>query len=255
MESDLQTLLVWFNSNKLTMHIDKTKFIIFHQKNTVTHHLFNTITLNDHTITRVDTYKFLGIHLDSALNFTLHVDHVKKKILPYIRILGGVKHYLPTPELKKIYFAYIQCHINYLLPIYSAAPLTKLNELYILQKKAIKHVYKLRPDHPSESLFKENILSLFNLSKSESCILFYKIKNRLIKMEDTFPTRKDISKINTRQQHLFHYNNTNKEYIKRSFFYSCPIKYNSLPDPVKASNNLATFKKNIHDFITTADSP
>ena len=85
--------------------------------------------------------------------------------------------------------------------------------------------------------------------------MIYKLTFKDITLEDTFSTRKDISIINTRKQNLFFYNIANKEYIKRSLVYSCPVIYNSLPDPVKLSINLATFKTSIYDFITTTDFP
>lgn len=254
MESDLQKLYTWFTKNKLSMHIGKTKFITFYQRNTIMSNIFDEINLNDNIISRVDSYKYLGIFLDSYLNFTTHVNYVKNKILPYIRILSRIKHYLPSDQLKKIYFAHIHSHINYLLPIYSAAHDTKLRELLILQKKAVKHVFKLKPDHPSATLFRANILPLKTLSKSETCILFFKIKNRLINFNDCFPTRSEISHITTRQHNLYNYDKTDKEYIKKSFFYSAPVMFNSLPEQVKTCRSIDTFKISIKTFLSEVDT-
>ena len=59
---ELQKINLWLQRNKLTLNVDKTKFMIFHKRKKVPN---LSITLNDTTITKVDSFNYLGILLDS----------------------------------------------------------------------------------------------------------------------------------------------------------------------------------------------
>ncbi len=64
-------------------------------------------------------------------------------ISPYIFSIYKLKQILPSSALKMIYYSYIHSHIIYLNPIWSGASNQKLNELFILQKRASKISWSL----------------------------------------------------------------------------------------------------------------
>ena len=60
--AELKSVLKWCNANKLTLHPDKTKYILFHPSRKKPD-LDNTkVTIDGHNIERVQHTKFLGIH-------------------------------------------------------------------------------------------------------------------------------------------------------------------------------------------------
>ena len=250
MSADAVSLYNWFTKNKLTMSISKTQFMIYYQRNTNLSDIFNNIQLTGINIVRVDNYKYLGLIINTALNFNSHIDYIKKKITPYIAILNRCKQILSTPDLKKIYFAFIHSSICYMLPIYSAAPDTKLNELAILQKRAVKNVYKLKWDHPTSTLFRENIFPLNKLIDIETCILFFKLKNNLTKNDLQLQTRINISNTLTRQHSLHSNTFTSREYILKSFFFKAPNLYNSLPISILSETSIIKFKTLLKEHIS-----
>ena len=79
MESDLKFLNEWFVTNKLSLNVKKTKFILIAPK-----HIKNENAvfpkLNDMYIDRVYEYKYLGLFIDSDLKWTVHINYVKSKI-------------------------------------------------------------------------------------------------------------------------------------------------------------------------------
>ena len=62
--NELSNISHWFNSNKLSLNADKTKFTLFHKvrrKRITFHIVLSTLNINNTLIKRVDHIKFLGV--------------------------------------------------------------------------------------------------------------------------------------------------------------------------------------------------
>jgi hypothetical protein len=69
----------WLQSNKLSLNIKKSNYIIFkpRQKRQV----YNlALTINNNTIDRVKEVCFLGVILDENLTWKAHVSYIARKI-------------------------------------------------------------------------------------------------------------------------------------------------------------------------------
>ena len=86
----LVDLVEWLNTNKLTLNIKKTHFIIFTSPRA---RIVNnkSISINGHAIDKVDNTRFLGVLLDSKLDFKAHASHIRKKVAKGIYVLGRAK--------------------------------------------------------------------------------------------------------------------------------------------------------------------
>ena len=113
----LQKINLWLLRNKLTLNVDKTKFMIFHKQKKVPN---LSIALNNIAITKVDTFNYLGILLDSNLSWKSHTDMLVLKISTLIGVLHRVKKYFPKSILITIYKSLITPHLNY-GPLYCGA--------------------------------------------------------------------------------------------------------------------------------------
>ena len=83
---ELNKLSEWFKSNKLSLNVDKTKFIIFGNK----HILLNSsqLILDGKILEQVKETKFLGVVLDEKLNWSQHINHISLKISRGLGIIG-----------------------------------------------------------------------------------------------------------------------------------------------------------------------
>ena len=61
---DLDNIAQWLRSNKLTLNVKKTKFVIFGSKNNLRHIVNTDLRLNGEVIERVREFKYLGLTLD-----------------------------------------------------------------------------------------------------------------------------------------------------------------------------------------------
>ena len=109
--TELDKISEWLKINKLSLNVDKTKFMLFHmpKKNIQT----PIIIIDNIVIECVDSFNFLGIYLEKYMNWKRHTDYIASKISKSIGILNRLKHILPTEIKIMIYNSLILSHINY----------------------------------------------------------------------------------------------------------------------------------------------
>ena len=78
MQFEINNLVKWTSSRGLTLSKSKTKAVLFtrKRKSNIDH---PTLEIDGEIIEHVDSFKYLGVILDSKLNFNEHVDFVTKK--------------------------------------------------------------------------------------------------------------------------------------------------------------------------------
>ena len=69
----------WLQVNKLTLNIKKTQVILFNAKNKKKKESLK-LKINGENIKQVNSTKFLGIIIDSQLNWKQHIAHIQHKI-------------------------------------------------------------------------------------------------------------------------------------------------------------------------------
>ena len=61
----------WLQANKLSLHVNKTKFMVFHSDRRRV--LYPNLSINNTIIERVDTFNFLGLHISHDLKWKTHI--------------------------------------------------------------------------------------------------------------------------------------------------------------------------------------
>ena len=175
----------FFRTNKLMLHPDKTKILFFSNTSSGegVHVLCNNnnddllnpdlikqlspVTSNDD----IPAVKFLGVYFDANLSFKYHVSCIKTKLSKALYILRMVKNTLPLKSLKLIYYSIFHCHLIYAIQIWSCCTQKLLNDLFKLQKSAIRIICNVKYNYHTEPLFKrEEILPLPDL------VSFFKVQ-------------------------------------------------------------------------------
>ena len=128
---ELEKLNIWFQLNKLTLNVDKTKCMLFHKRRAVTpinisnwlsanklslnvkksyYMVFHraklkidkhaAIKMNGVFLQRTNSLKYLGVIIDHKLNWTQHIAHVRNKVSKGIGIMYRARNYLTKNILK-----------------------------------------------------------------------------------------------------------------------------------------------------------
>jgi len=91
------------------------------------------------TVERVTTYKLLGVHIDSTLSWSTHIEHIIEKITTRLYFLKQLKRAgLPNSHFLHFYITVIRPVLEYCAPLWHFA-LTKVQSesLEAVQKHTI----------------------------------------------------------------------------------------------------------------------
>uniref|UniRef100_A0A672HHM4 Reverse transcriptase domain-containing protein n=1 Tax=Salarias fasciatus TaxID=181472 RepID=A0A672HHM4_SALFA len=136
--AEMHQLKVWFDCNKLSLNLSKTKYMIFSNRKKITK---QTLIIDQEIIEKVDEFKFLGVLIDNKLNWKSHIKYVQTKISKSVAVLNKVKYVLDYKSLRMLYCALVLPHLSYCLEIWGNNYTSTIKPLIILQKRAIRIVH------------------------------------------------------------------------------------------------------------------
>jgi len=139
-ETELESLRKWFEANKLSLNLKKTKYIVIGNK--VANKLCR-LKIGEVEIERVYVIKFLGINIDDRLNWKVHINILKNKISKVIAILCKIKTSVNQKALYILYNSLIFPYLSYCVEIWGNTYKTIIQPIFLLQKKAIRVIRKL----------------------------------------------------------------------------------------------------------------
>ena len=135
---EISLLLEWCNSNKLTINPQKCHLIIPPSKKPNLMDL--SVSLKDATINAENSVKYLGVIIDTNLNFHDHLTAIELKILRAVGILYKLKFVLPQNTLRTLYYSFIHPHLLYGLIVWGSTYPTYLNSLSYKTKLSQRYV-------------------------------------------------------------------------------------------------------------------
>jgi hypothetical protein len=89
--ADLNMIESFLNCRSLSMNISKTKFLIFTTRNSTSEDIFDEVLFGDNVIDNVSSFKYLGLILDSQLNWHAHINKILSKVSPMVGLLRRLK--------------------------------------------------------------------------------------------------------------------------------------------------------------------
>ena len=244
LNTELSKISRWFKCNKLSLNVDKTNFIIFQSS-----HLQNVHNINLHIdrlpLVQKESFKFLGVYIDSHLSWNDHTHNISILIARGIGILHKLKHLLTSKTLYMLYNSLILPYITYCNTVWGNCCKTKINAIFLLQKKALRictHSDYLASTDPIFCRLKTlKITDIYNL---QTAIFMYKFSNNLLPLSfrSFFEYNKNIHTYPTRHSSDFHLVNPKTLLAHKSIRHVGPDIWNSLPLTIKSSTRLFTFK-------------
>ena len=249
---ELAKVSLWFKCNKLSLNVDKTCFMHFTNTQYRTIHNINIFIDNVPIIEKRST-KFLGVTLDSNLNWNDHVQKINTSISKSVGILWKLKPLLTKKILLMLYNSLVLPHINYCNVVWGNCNKSKIDSLFLLQKKAIRICTHSAYLAHTSSLFKQSkTLKVPDLHTYQSAIFMFKHINKLLPFfHDTFTPNSEIHTYPTRHRNDLHLNNPKLLLAHRSIRHHGPDIWNSLPEEIKSRTSLFSFKATLKKFIVS----
>ena len=250
LNAEMEKIFVWLCANKLSLNMNKSNFVIFHARQKIPKQII-TIKVNGYQLKQENCVKYLGIYIDSNLNWKAQVENICKKIRRSIGLLTKIRFYVNKKTLTQLYYALIYPYLLYGVIAWGSASQTVLKPLITLQKKAIRVMTFSKYNDHSSSLFKTmNIIKFIDLIHYQVCIFMHKFHhNQLpITFSDFFKQVSAMHNYNTRHAAKKSYvlPKVKTNYGLSSIKYKGSQIWNSL-DNSKKKGSLKIFKKSLHD--------
>ena len=249
MSEELKRLMDWFKANKLTLNLKKSVTVLFTEKNT--HHPF-TIEIDGVKLPTVESTKFLGVWIDSNLNWQTHMSKLMVKLKQNVNLLKTGKNFLNIHAKKLVYFSHWQSHLTYGMSIWGN--LIKKNVLSKIEKLQENCIRLISSKKSSQEL---RILTVTDLIKHENLKFGFKLKEHLLPPKVIETAVLDQKGNSLRKRHGYKTRNKtlinlpiakNKKYLD-SVFCQGTYEFSLLPAELKKIPNLCMFVKKLKNYL------
>ena len=248
----------WCTNNDMVVNVPKTRAMLISTRYKINQIMTNPPKLNigDGTIELTTNEKLLGINFDNVLCWTTQIEDTIKKCNSLLYLLGRIKCYLSTIPVRKLFYnAYILSHLDYCCTIWGNANLNLMDAVVKFQKKAASCILVKDFDSPSAEMFTE--LKWMNFPERiqyQKAILMYKIFNSLAPeyLKGLFKHTADIHQRSLRStsDHLLYVPKPNIRF-RNSISYSGSKIWNSIPENIRLSDSIISFKKRYLEWSFT----
>jgi len=241
--SDLGVISEWFFSNRLSLNVGKTHYILFAlHKSKPPPDL--SIQLCGVTIDRKQYIRFLGILLDEKLSWHPHVDSVRKKLATSVFMMRRLKNIMPTRNMLTLYYSFFYPYLDYGLMLWGGASKTALNKIFVMQKKAIRIITNASYNEHTTPLFsKLHVLKLADIYELQLAKFIFGLYHNTVPRPlcSFFTVNRDLHEYNTRNcdNPIVKLHKTNV--AARSIFTQSYKIWYHMDSDLKCSNSLSSF--------------
>ena len=190
LNSELRTLNVWLISNKLSLNVAKTEFMVIGSNQRLNSFSDNQVNveIDAKLITKVKEAKSLGVIIDEHLSWSNHIGDLSKKISSAIGALKRIRPYISKCTALQIYQALILLHFDYCSSVWGDCNLTLSDKLQTLQNRAD------RSNYDTSATFLLNLLNWYDLTtrrqKLKALLMFKTINGHTpAYLQNSFSTR------------------------------------------------------------------
>ena len=241
----------WLITNRLSLNLDKTKFILFKPRQKKVSVKFRVL-INNREIEQVEETVFLGIILDEHLSWRSHGAHVANKISKSIGIIRKSRFYLQKTSLRTLYFSMVYPYLQYCNLVWASTYPTNLSRLVILQKRIIRIINNSDYSAHTNPIFKKHfILKFQDIQKLQMSQFMFSYRNNSLpnKFQGMFILNTQIHNYNTRTDNLIRIPLVRTRLRQFSIQYQGPTIFNSLDNETVNSVSYAAFTRKLKTYL------
>jgi hypothetical protein len=250
----------WMSSNRLKLNCDKTEVMWIASRN-----MFRsipsvpTVAIGDAVIQPNSGARNLGVFFDRRLDMKQHITNVCRQCYFQLRQLRVIRRSLPGDVVKSLLHAFIFSRLDYCNSLLFGLPKRELLKLQRVQNAAAKLYGGLRRYDHVTPILRDNLhwLPVTYRIAFKIAVLTY---NALHNMAPSYLT--EMCHLTVSNPYVAsHRSATHGDllqcgwnsvfYGQRSFYYSSPRVWNSLPTTVRQQHSQSSFKKHLKTYLFT----
>ena len=253
---DLSKLQDWLNANKLSLNVVKPQSLVIGTGPNIRKIESQpdappsfSFSIGDQDIEMITNTRYLGVQIDSKLDWDKHIDTIKTKTNRALGLIKYSKKYLPSDILNKMYRGIVEPHLSYCCSVWGCCNESKLDVLQKIQNRAARIVTS-SPYDASAAPIIQNLgwLTISNLVRKETATLTYKSLNLLA--PDYL--RKFFKKCSDDRERFLRSSETDLKIPllktingQKAFSYRSPKLWNGLQRATNLAPSLKTFKEQL----------
>ena len=167
----------WLISNKLSLNITKTKYVLFRTPSSKDPPFDASLTIRNKKIIKTSSIKYLGLTIQENLSWKLHMETIIGKLRACTGVVRRVKHLFDHKTLLLLYHSLIRCHTNYCITTWCNGNKSLVSKIQRQENKFIRLVFGLKnTDSVKNILQHEKLLSVEQTFFTETALFMHRYK-------------------------------------------------------------------------------
>ena len=227
--SELDKIADWLAVNKLSLNVQKTKFMIFHyHQRIITGNDIPRLMINNTLVEQVTEFNFLGLTVNENMNWNSLTQKNANKISRTLGVMNRLKRYLTLSTMKLMYDSLILSHLQFGITNWGF----EWDRISKLQKRALRIMTNSRYNAHTETLFKQlHLLKVKDIFEIQ-CLKFWYIyvNNKLPNyFRNMFTYNHESHEIETRNHDRLHLYPTSTSGARNVLRHHVPELLNKFP--------------------------
>ena len=169
LNTSLNNFYIWLNANYLTINFDKPTFTIITLRKKPSN---KNIIIKNVSFSYSDSFKFIGLILDSRLSFNVHINYVVSKVSKNRGSFINLS-YLPRSILHSLFFSSVYPYLYYCIEAKGWYLCFYNTGFFFLQKKIIRIIYGIPYfESTAPAFYNLSILKLSDMCRYFSLLYF-----------------------------------------------------------------------------------
>ena len=251
----ISDILSWMDSNKLMLNADKTEVMVVGKASHI-----NKIKSNDNTIHILDSeitiqksVKYLGVRLDQNLSMSDRISDVCRSSFLFLRRIGCIRPYLSDKATSCLVNSLILSRLDFCNSILTGITVDQINRLQRTQNCAARLIAKKRKhDHITPILISLHWLPIkFRIQFKIAVLAFRHFEGTLPSyLSAVLYTYQPSRSLRSSSDKLLKIPRVNlKSAGERSFHFTAPAVWNSLPNSLRNISKLPQFKGQLKTYL------
>ena len=246
LHSLMENVTKWMNSLYLKINPDKTEIILFLPKAAMQANVIGGAFLEGGGCIRFSgTVKNLGVMLDRHLTLEPHIRSIVSHCYKLLGDIGRIRSVLTDKQTESLVHSVISSRVDYCNSLFLGLNKNTINSLQKVQNAAARLILKKRKRTSIRSDLKGlHWLRVDQRIMFKTLLLVYKCINAIAPDE-----LKSLIQVNPDKPQILVTPTFKTTHGRRSFQYNAPYLWNHLPEDIRKSVSLESFKGKLKTFL------